>query len=64
MGRIVSAKIEFEFDENVVNENLDSPMTDEELIQYAIDSFVDDVYSMSLHNELHGAVRVELRGEK
>lgn len=61
MGRIVSAKIEFEFDEDVANENLDSPMTEDELIDYAIDNFIDDVYSMVKYNELRGAVRAEIK---
>ncbi len=64
MGRMITAKIEFEFDEDVMNENLDSPMTDEDLIQYAIDNFVDDVYSMVKYNELHGAVRAEIKKGK
>lgn len=59
MGRVVSAKIEFTFDEDLANEGLDSPMSDSEMLQYALDNFVDDVYSMVKHNELHGAVRVE-----
>lgn len=61
MGRIVSAKIEFEFDEDVANENLDSPMTEVELVEYAIDNFIDDVYSMVKYNELRGAVRAEIK---
>lgn len=61
MGRMITAKIEFQFDEDVVNENLDSKMTDEDLIQYAIDNFVNDVYTMVKYNELHGAVRAEIK---
>jgi len=41
----------------VANEGLDTPMTDDELIEYATRTFAEDVYAMSLHNELHGAIR-------
>ena len=57
MARIIKSKIEFEFDVNIANEGLDIPMTDDELIEYATRTFAEDVYAMSLHNELHGAVR-------
>lgn len=64
MGRKVSAKIEFMFDEALINDGQENPpaMTNEELTQYAIDTFVEDVYSMVKFNELHGAVRVEIKG--
>jgi hypothetical protein len=58
--RVVVATISFEFDEENANEGLDVPLTDLELIAYATSSFVEDVYTMSLHNELHGAVRVTI----
>ena len=66
MGRKFSAKIEFEFDEALIDDGQDSPpaMTDEQLTQYAIDNFVDDRYTMVKYNELHSAVRVEIKGEK
>jgi len=66
VGRKVSAKIEFEFDEALIDDGQDNPpaMTDEQLTQYAIDSFVDDIYTMVKYNELHGAVRTEIKGEK
>ena len=66
MGRKFSAKIEFEFDEALIDDGQDSPpaMTDEQLTQYAIDNFVDDIYAMVKYNELHSAVRVEIKGEK
>lgn len=62
VGRKVVAKIEFEFDEDLVNEGLDTRMTDEELVDHAIDNFVDDAYTMMKYNELHEAVRVEIKG--
>ena len=61
MGRTISAKIEFLFDEDLVNENLDTKLTDEELVSHVIDSFLDDVYNMVKFNELHEAVRVEIK---
>jgi hypothetical protein len=66
VGRKVSAKIEFEFDEALIDDGQDNPpaMTDEQLTEYAIDNFVDDIYAMVKYNELHGAVRVEIKGEK
>ena len=66
MGRKFSAKIEFQFDEDLINDGQDNPpaMTDEQLTEYAIDNFVDDIYAMVKYNELHGAVRVEIKGEK
>ena len=64
MARTIKSKIEFEFDVDLANEGLDTPMTDDELIEYATRTFAEDVYTMSLHNELHGAVRVEIKGEK
>jgi len=60
MARIVKSKIEFEFDVDLANEGLDTPMTDEELIEYATRTFAEDVYTMSLHNELYGAVRTTI----
>ncbi len=62
VGRKIIAKIEFEFDEDLVNENLDTRLTDEELVNHAIDNFVDDAYTMMKYNELHEAVRVEIKG--
>ena len=60
MARIIKSKIEFEFDVELANEGLETPMTDDELIEYATRTFAEDVYSMSLHNELHGAIRTTI----
>lgn len=64
MGRKFSAKIEFEFDEALIDDGQENPsaMTDEQIIQYAIDNFVNDIYTMVKYNELHEAVRVEIKG--
>lgn len=62
MTRIIKSKIEFEFDVELANEGLETPMTDDELIEYATRTFAEDVYSMSLHNELHGAIRTTIEG--
>lgn len=64
MSRVISTKIEFEFDEALVNEDRDTPMTDEEMTDYAISCFVDDIYNMVKYNEVHNAVRVEWKGKK
>jgi hypothetical protein len=64
MSRVVSTKIEFEFDEALANEGRDTPMTDEEMTDYAISCFVDDIYNMVKYNELQDAVRVEWKGKK
>lgn len=60
MRRTISAKIEFLFDEDLINEGLDEKLTDEELISHCLDTFLDDVYSMVKFNELHEAVRVKI----
>jgi hypothetical protein len=65
MGRRVIAKIEFSFDEDVINDGVEdaTPMTDEELHAYAVDTFVEDVYSFVKYNELASAVRTEIQTE-
>jgi hypothetical protein len=60
MTRTIKSKIEFEFDVELANEGLDTPMTDDELIEYATRTFAEDVYSMSLHNELQSAIRTTI----
>jgi hypothetical protein len=60
MGRTVRTRIEFEFDEDVMNEGLEDgavnremKMSDEELLQHAAERFVDDIYQMVKYNELY-----------
>lgn len=64
MGKTIVAEIKFEFDENVVNENSDTEMTEEELFDYAKQCFVDDIYGMVKYGELYDAVRVYIRERK
>jgi hypothetical protein len=60
MGRIIRTRIEFEFDEDVMNEGLEdgavipeNTMSDDELLQHAAERFVDDIYQMVKYNELY-----------
>jgi predicted secreted protein len=59
MGRIISAKIEFQFDEDFVNDGLDEPMSERDLVKYATDTFIEDIHNFVKYNELHTAVKVE-----
>lgn len=65
MGRRVIAKIEFSFDEDVINDGVEdaTPMTDEELHAYAVETFIEDVYSFVKYNELASAIRTEIQDE-
>ena len=62
MTKVVKVGIEFEFDEDSANEGLDEPMSESDLIDYAIRTYVEDISTMYLHNELHSAVRVVVVG--
>lgn len=59
MGRKVRTRIEFEFDEDVMNEEAEdgsvreNTMSDEEMLQHAAERFVDDIYQMVKYNELY-----------
>lgn len=59
MGRVIRTRIEFEFDEDVMNEEAEdgsvreNTMSDEELLQHAAERFVDDIYQMVKYNELY-----------
>lgn len=65
MGRRVTAKIEFSFDEDVINDGVEdaTPMTDEELHAYAVETFVEDIYNFVKYNEVASAVRTEITDE-
>lgn len=62
MGRRVTAKIEFSFDEDVINDGVEdaTPMTDDELHAYAVETFVEDIYNFVKYNEVASAVRTEI----
>jgi len=71
MGRIVKAKIEFTYDEDSImefsvskrefdNGELADPMTEQELIDYATSSFLEDIHNLVKYNEVVDATRVEI----
>lgn len=59
MGRVIRTRIEFEFDEDVMNEGVEdgavreNTMSDEELLQHAAELFVDDIFQLVKYNELY-----------
>lgn len=59
MGRKIVTRIEFEFDEDLMYEGDDSTdrRSDEEVLDYAAECFVDDVYNMVKYNELFEIAR-------
>lgn len=54
----IYAGIAFEFDSDVINADREEPMSEEELLAYATECFVDDIYSMVKYGELYDAVRI------
>lgn len=54
---IIKAKIEFEFDSNDIDISFD---TIPELENYVIKTMAEDIYSMTIHNEIAEAIRVEI----
>lgn len=63
MGRIAKAKIEFSYDEDSLMEMMgeDAPqMTEQELLDYALESYLEDIYTLVKYNELNQAVKVKL----
>lgn len=59
MGRKIVTRIEFEFDEKLISdgEMVFGKMTDEEMLDYAAECFVDDIYNMVKYNELYEVAR-------
>lgn len=58
MGRTIRTRIEFEFDEDVMNGAEDGSvpevtMSDDELLQHAASLFVDDIFQLVKYNELY-----------
>ncbi len=53
MSRVVSTKIEFEFDEALANEGRDTPMTDEEMTDYAISCFIEVSTAVALFSSTY-----------
>ena len=63
MGRIARAKIEFTYDEDSIMEMMGEdagPMTEKELVEYALDSFLEDIHTLVKHSEVTQAVDVEV----
>lgn len=59
MGRKIVTRIEFEFDEDLLYEGTDSTdkRSDEDVLDYAAECFVDDIYNMVKYNELYEVAR-------
>jgi hypothetical protein len=63
MGRIAKAKIEFSYDEDSLMEMMGEDakqMTEQELLDYARSSYLEDIYTLVKYDELNQAVEVEL----
>ena len=62
MGKRITAKIEFSFDEDAIYEGMEdtAPMTDDELHAYVLDSFVEDIHNFVMFNEVASAVQVKI----
>ena len=59
--KVIRTSIVFDMDtDEFIN---DEPMTDEEMIQYAKDCFLDDIYSFVKHNELMDVISAEIINE-
>jgi hypothetical protein len=68
VSRTIHAKICFTFDEDRINEAMteegDNALTDEQLVDYVVDTFVDDVYDMVKRNDLTSTIRVTFTEQK
>ena len=63
MGKIAKAKIEFVYDEDSLLEMMGEdakPMTEQELIDYALESYLDDITNLVKYRELVDSVRIEV----
>jgi len=63
MGKIAKAKIEFTYDEDSLLEMMGEdakPMTEQELIDYALESYLDDITTLVKYRELSDSVRIEV----
>lgn len=61
MGKIAIAKIEFVYDEDSLLEMMGEdakPMTEQELIDYALESYLDDITTLVKYRELADSVRI------
>ena len=64
MGRQIIAKIEFVFDEDQINETFredgQDRFTDEELLDYVVDTVVDDIYDRVKYSTVSEAIHVSM----
>ena len=61
MGRIAKAKIEFTYNEDSIMEMMGEdagPMTTEELVEYALGSFLEDIRTLVKYSEVTQAVDI------
>jgi hypothetical protein len=63
MSKIAKAKIEFTYDEDSLLEMMGedaTPMTEQELIDYALESYLDDITTLVKYGELSYSVLIEV----
>ena len=64
MGKQIVAKIEFVFDEDRINETFregdQERFTNEELLDYVVDTVVDNVHSLVKYNSVSEAIHVSM----
>ena len=58
MSRVIRASITFDYYPD--EDDLMSDMTENEMLEYAKSSYIDDIYSFVKYNELEEAVSVEV----
>jgi len=63
MGRKIVTRLELFFDEDLLYEGTDSTdkRSDEDVLEYAAECFVDDIYNMVKYNELYEVARGQTR---
>ena len=58
MSKVIRASITFDYYPD--EDDLMSDMTEDEMLEYAKSSYIDDIYSFVKYNELEEAVSVEV----
>jgi hypothetical protein len=58
MNKVIRASISFDYYPE--EDELMSEMTEDEMLEYAKSSYIDDIYSFVKYNELEEAVSVEV----
>ena len=59
MSRYVKAHITFEFDKAFYEDGMDRTMTDKEFVDYARETYIEDIYQLVKYGEVANAVKVE-----